>query len=431
MMDTFNNSPDLGDYEAEFHTRSGCRFTLAGFCLALATALSICSYLTVSADTRGLALVLMPAIIVPLILGSLYLLFLKKTLVLYRNGLVWKSKTSDEAITWDSIKHIRETRTTWHGLFETSRSIRIETESGTKIGLDGLFQRLDFLSNTIRTRTLPSLLKRAELKLANRSGVVFDKLTVFSDGFENGKERISWDEVVKLTISKNFPEKWYQLAIFKSGQRSAWFTKALPGFPNIELFIILVNRFIPDRMIPPVTVEITLPTPLTPDNLARFPAGSIPSREDLRIVVHRNQRSVNESTQPDLSFCVFDDNDEDVASFDLGYHSDFEIFLDIIKSKIPGATIKYALLMQPANGEGEWAPEDLPKLEKELVQIAAFFKKLPPEPIKNAFERVSYCRENAKSLYDCFHNLVEENLFEALTNLCRVGIEMKKPICFQ
>lgn len=45
-------------------------------------------------------------------------------------------------------------------------------------------------------------------------------------------------------------------------------------------------------------------------------------------------------------------------------------------------------------------------------------------------EHIAHCREDAQTLYDCFHNIDEENLFKALKNLYDIGIAMNKPICF-
>jgi hypothetical protein len=58
------------------------------------------------------------------------------------------------------------------------------------------------------------------------------------------------------------------------------------------------------------------------------------------------------------------------------------------------------------------------------------FKKLPPQEPQGAFEHTAEYRTGAKSLYDCFHNVNGENLFEALLELCAVAREHKQPITF-
>lgn len=132
-----------------------------------------------------------------------------------------------------------------------------------------------------------------------------------------------------------------------------------------------------------------------------------------------------------LYLCIFDDDGEDVAACDVGHYSDFGAFRDMIAATIPDAIVRYPLLMQHSDCDGEWAAEDLLSLKKELQEIGEDFKARPAVRIRGAFEHVAHCRDGATSLYQCFHTVDEENLFEALIDLCNRGIELKKPISFQ
>ena len=132
-----------------------------------------------------------------------------------------------------------------------------------------------------------------------------------------------------------------------------------------------------------------------------------------------------------LYLCIFDDEGEDVAGCDVGHYSDFGAFRDMIAAKIPKALARYPLLMQHSDCDGEWAHEELPSLKEELQEIGSHFKALAPVPIIEAFEHVAHCRDGETSLYECFHDVNEENLFEALINLCDRGIELRKPVVFQ
>ena len=132
-----------------------------------------------------------------------------------------------------------------------------------------------------------------------------------------------------------------------------------------------------------------------------------------------------------LYLCIFDDDEEDVAGFDVGHYSDFGCFRDTIMRHISDAESRYPVLMQHSDCDGEWPLTALPELKRELDAIAARFRELPPEEPANAFEHVAHCRTDAKSLYDCFHNVDEENLFEALRGLCDEAMSLGKPISFQ
>ncbi len=74
---------------------------------------------------------------------------------------------------------------------------------------------------------------------------------------------------------------------------------------------------------------------------------------------------------------------------------------------------------------------DLNELVRELDEIATAFKQLPPEQPSGAFEHAAQFRLHAKSLYECFHNVDGENLFDAIRDLAMMGLAKGLPILFQ
>jgi len=123
-----------------------------------------------------------------------------------------------------------------------------------------------------------------------------------------------------------------------------------------------------------------------------------------------------------------DEDPDEIAEFDVGHYSDFGCFRDTIARHLDAD--RYPTLMEHSDCDGEWTLAEIPALERELHEIAAKFKKLPPEGPANAFEHTSEYRVGAKSLYDCFHNVNGDNLFEALLELCSVAKQHKRPITF-
>jgi hypothetical protein len=87
--------------------------------------------------------------------------------------------------------------------------------------------------------------------------------------------------------------------------------------------------------------------------------------------------------------------------------------------------------MQHDRADGQWTVEELPRLKMELSAVAARFRQLPPERLENAFEHNRHLWEVAESLYDCFHSVDEENLFEALQGLCDIALASGRSISFQ
>jgi len=131
-----------------------------------------------------------------------------------------------------------------------------------------------------------------------------------------------------------------------------------------------------------------------------------------------------------LYLTVFD-GDTEVAGWVMGHYSDCGCFRDCIRDHIPGAMEKYPVFMQHSDCDGEWAGNDLAVLMRELDEIAAIFRTLPPEQPKGAFEHTAEFRRDAKNLYECFHNVDGENLFNALRDLARLALSKGLPILFQ
>ena len=86
--------------------------------------------------------------------------------------------------------------------------------------------------------------------------------------------------------------------------------------------------------------------------------------------------------------------------------------------------------MEHSDCDGGWTVDALPKLKAELGDIAAAFRQLPPAAPIRGFEHTAEYREGATSLYECFHDVNGTNLFEALIDLCDVGLANKRPITF-
>jgi hypothetical protein len=131
-----------------------------------------------------------------------------------------------------------------------------------------------------------------------------------------------------------------------------------------------------------------------------------------------------------LYLCIFtEDQEDELGACDVGHYSDFGYFRDSIARHMKAAD--FPVLMVHSDCDGEWTVEQLPSLVSELEAIAARFRTLPPEEPNGAFEHTMEYRTNADSLYDCFHEVNGENLFEALIGLCKQGISSQRPITFQ
>ena len=129
-----------------------------------------------------------------------------------------------------------------------------------------------------------------------------------------------------------------------------------------------------------------------------------------------------------LYLTIFD-GEEEVAGWVFGHYSDFGYFRDVVAAKLRADD--YPTLMAHTDCDGEWAAQELPRLRRELQLIGERFRQLPPEQPQGAFEHTSEFRRSARSLYDCFHNVDGESVFEALIALCDEGIRRDRPVLFQ
>lgn len=123
-----------------------------------------------------------------------------------------------------------------------------------------------------------------------------------------------------------------------------------------------------------------------------------------------------------------DGDPEEIAECDVGHYSDFGCYRETIARHLDAR--RFPVLMDHSDCDGEWTLAEIPALERELREIGDAFKRLPPAEPQGAFEHTVGFRVGAKSLYDCFHNVNGENLFEAILALCGVARQHKRPITF-
>jgi hypothetical protein len=129
-----------------------------------------------------------------------------------------------------------------------------------------------------------------------------------------------------------------------------------------------------------------------------------------------------------LYLTVFHGKNE-IVGWVLGHYSDFGYFREKVAEVADQG--QYPTLMTHSDCDGAWQVDELERLKIELRSIGQIFQDLPAEEPSGAFEHTAEYRRGAKSLYECFHNVDGENLFEALLALCDEGLHHREPILFQ
>ena len=135
-----------------------------------------------------------------------------------------------------------------------------------------------------------------------------------------------------------------------------------------------------------------------------------------------------------LYLCIFD-GDTEIDGIEVGSYADYGYLLDtvtrVLEAGIPGS--KYPTLILHSDSDGLWTVDECRRLHEELCEMSEAFKKLPPVEFHSDWQR-----DVAKSigllpqtLYDCFIDVDGEPLLERMINLCKLALEVQRPILFQ
>jgi hypothetical protein len=238
----------LGHFQADYHTGTGWHyFLLVSTSLVAALLIGVAAvfatlYFSESGPAGvGIAGMIGFGLLATFPLACLFLLLdkLNWRVLLFANGLVLDRNKRFEMIPWDHVNYLFAKRVLRHGA-ETDQWLRIELMSGKKITLDVSFRDLDSLAKRVREGSQPSLLSRALAQLGLNKSLELGPLKLTPDGLANSKEKIKWDQVESISFDLGAGSN---LVIRKKGEPRCWSSWAGKEFPNVELFLLLANRF--------------------------------------------------------------------------------------------------------------------------------------------------------------------------------------------
>jgi hypothetical protein len=129
------------------------------------------------------------------------------------------------------------------------------------------------------------------------------------------------------------------------------------------------------------------------------------------------------------------EDDNELEGLQVGFYSDFAWFRNAVTARLEGgaAGSRYPTLILHSDCDGEWSPRDAARLERELREIGARFRRLPPAPLHSDWQRqvAEECGLRLDSLYDCFFDVDGEPLLERLIVMARLSQARRLPILFQ
>jgi len=121
--------------------------------------------------------------------------------------------------------------------------------------------------------------------------------------------------------------------------------------------------------------------------------------------------------------------DEEVCGWVLGRYDDFAFFHNVVREHF--ALEELPLLLGCSDCDAAFAGPELAALRTELSLVAARFKRARPITPAKAFAHNNGQWSQAASLYDCFRNVDDENLVDAMLELCDRGASEKLTLLFQ
>lgn len=136
-----------------------------------------------------------------------------------------------------------------------------------------------------------------------------------------------------------------------------------------------------------------------------------------------------------LYLAVFD-NDKELEGVEVGSYADFGVFRDTVAGRLEAgvAGSRFPTLMGHSDCDGSWLVEDIPRLEKELIQIGEELRRLPPLDLKPGSWQNVVAKTlglTPMNLYESFFDIDGEPLIERLSRLVQVARTHGKEILFQ
>jgi hypothetical protein len=223
---TLSNHNNLGHLLGEF----GWNKKIATYILLLWIVLFFPSLLL------SLALIGLPILI--LSIYSIYqscvrLLTNKPVVLVYEHGLIDSRKGSMQVIRYEEIKSI------YISAVMSSYLLTLETHNKKKIKINEHITNIDHLRIILEQQLVRQQLPDAIALYQQGDSIIFDNLQVSQGGLMAGKRTLPWSEFGTADIQRS--GKFVYLMIFKKDVRQEWAGVRRNNFPNIALFLALVN----------------------------------------------------------------------------------------------------------------------------------------------------------------------------------------------
>jgi len=135
-----------------------------------------------------------------------------------------------------------------------------------------------------------------------------------------------------------------------------------------------------------------------------------------------------------LYLCIFEGDDE-IDGVEIGSYADFNTFRDFIVSELEAgdAGSRFQTIILHSDCDGEWSVTECDVLKRELAEISAAFKALPPVEFSSDWQK-SVAKSiglKSKNAYESFIDVDGEFLIDRLKLLADTATKCGSPILFQ
>ena len=165
---------------------------------------------------------------------------LRWRLLLFEKGLLFCKTSSSRWVSWRDIAKYHEIQVVLNGV-STGHRLYLHPRRGKKIAIEGIFKDAPAVAESIKSCLIPALTREAEECLAKDQAVDFKFLELRQDGLKTPKDFVTWKDLESVAVEDN-KGLYYHVVVRVLGQKKPWLSVPVTAFPNLEVFLRLLDK---------------------------------------------------------------------------------------------------------------------------------------------------------------------------------------------
>jgi hypothetical protein len=161
-------------------------------------------------------------------------------LLLFENGLHFAKSRSARWIPWRDVDRYTEINVVMNGV-STGHRLYLYPRQGKKIAIEGVFKDAPAVAQHIKACLVPALTRQAQERLARHEAVDFKFVQLSHHGLQTRKDFVAWKDLESVAVEDN-KGLGYVLRVRVPGQKKPWLSVPVTSFPNLDMFLQLVEQ---------------------------------------------------------------------------------------------------------------------------------------------------------------------------------------------